>query len=135
MYYKKKYKRISKQAKKNCYNNLWLKSTFGLQNKKIDFITPNQIESIRKLLIRKFKKKFKLIIRYKNANPVTKKVIGTRMGKGSGNLDGQIFLLSNAIVFIEFFNSSFNFNLFKKVLKQLQKKQKFKFLFIQRNFF
>lgn len=129
---KKQYKKYSlKTQKKN--NILFSKNVIGLLNYKFDFITIKQIESIRKLIIRKLKKIVTVVIKVHCLLPITKKTIGIRMGKGSGSINNHICYIKPGIVFLEFFN--LETKLLKKVLKQLQKKINLSVCILKRSFF
>jgi large subunit ribosomal protein L16 len=129
---KKQYTNYSvKIQKKN--NHLFSKNIVGLQNLKFDYISMTQIESVRKLLVRKLKKVVTIVIKMHCLLPITKKATGVRMGKGSGAIDSFIFFLKPGVLFLEFFN--LEIKLFKKVLRQLQKKFKLRCFLVKRNFF
>jgi ribosomal protein L16/L10AE len=72
---------------------LFSKNIVGLQNLKFDYISMTQIESVRKLLVRKLKKVVTIVIKMHCLLPITKKATGVRMGKGSGAIDSFIFFL------------------------------------------
>ena len=129
---KKQYKKYSlKTQKKN--NILFSKNIIGLLNYRFDFITIKQIESIRKLIIRKLKKIVTVVIKVHCLLPITKKATGIRMGKGSGPINNYICYIKPGIVFLEFFN--LETKLLKKVLKQLQKKINLSICILKRSFF
>ena len=60
---------------------------FGLQAQEIGLITSNQIEAARVALTRYIKRGGKVWIKIFPDKPVTSKPIGTRMGKGKGNVE------------------------------------------------
>lgn len=130
--YKKQYKTdiIALQRNKN---NFFLKGNLALKNLKLSYINSNQLESIRRLLIRKLKKSSVIIIRMFCLLPITEKSVGTRMGKGAGGLKTKIFYLKKGTLFIELF--TLNKKITKSVLKQIQMKYNFKSCLINRNFF
>ena len=60
---------------------------FGLQAQEIGLITYNQIEAARVAMTRYIKRGGKVWIKIFPDKPVTSKPIGTRMGKGKGNVE------------------------------------------------
>ena len=60
---------------------------FGLQAQEIGLITSNQIEAARVAMSRYIKRGGKVWIKIFPDKPVTSKPIGTRMGKGKGNVE------------------------------------------------
>ena len=60
---------------------------FGLQAQEIGLITSNQIEAARVAMARYIKRGGKVWIKIFPDKPVTSKPIGTRMGKGKGNVE------------------------------------------------
>ena len=60
---------------------------FGLQAQEIGLITSNQIEVARVAMTRYIKRGGKVWIKIFPDKPVTSKPIGTRMGKGKGNVE------------------------------------------------
>ena len=60
---------------------------FGLQAQEIGLITSNQIEAARVAMTRYIKRGGKVWIKIFPDKPVTSKPIGTRMGKGQGNVE------------------------------------------------
>ena len=60
---------------------------FGLQAQEIGLITANQIEAARVAMTRYIKRGGKVWIKIFPDKPVTSKPIGTRMGKGKGNVE------------------------------------------------
>ena len=60
---------------------------FGLQAQEIGLITSNQIEAARVAMTRYIKRGGKVWIKIFPDKPVTSKPIGTRMGKGKGNVE------------------------------------------------
>jgi large subunit ribosomal protein L16 len=65
--------------------------SFGLQALESQWITANQIESIRKVLARYTKKGGRLWIRIFPDKPVTKKPPEVTMGSGKGAVDHYVF--------------------------------------------
>lgn len=117
-----KKKKIYKQnkLKNNClYHGLW-----ALKAKKHGIITDKQLEATRKNILWSTKKTCKMWIRVKCLTPVTKKSIGTRMGKGVGSISYYICNIKAGTIIIElFFNTlistHFLNNFLIKALKKL----------------
>jgi large subunit ribosomal protein L16 len=65
--------------------------SFGLQALESEWITANQIESIRKVLARYTKKGGRVWIRIFPDKPVTKKPPEVTMGSGKGAVDHYVF--------------------------------------------
>jgi len=60
---------------------------FGLQSLELGLITSNQIEAARVAMTRYIKRGGKVWIKIFPDKPITSKPIGTRMGKGKGNVE------------------------------------------------
>lgn len=74
---------------------------FGLQAVSNGLIKPNQIESVRVAINRSLKKSGKIIIRAFPDKPVTKKTIGSRMGKSKGNVEYWVMPILRGRVIVE----------------------------------
>lgn len=62
----------------------------------------NQIEAVRKFVVKYYKKKkIKIIFNIVFDNPLTKKGLGVRMGKGKGKLDSFLCNIRSGCVFLE----------------------------------
>ena len=104
---KKKIFRIKKIYKQNklkntcLYHGLW-----ALKTKKHGIITEKQLEATRKIISWSTKKTCKIWIRVQCTTPITKKSIGTRMGKGVGSIRNYICNIKAGTIIIElFFNT------------------------------
>lgn len=64
-------------------------------------LTANQLESVRRCILRKFKRKALIWIRTQCVYPVTQKPIGSRMGKGCGPIKKHIFNLTRGKIILE----------------------------------
>ncbi len=64
-------------------------------------LTPNQLESIRRCLLRAIKRKGIIWIRVQCTYPLTKKSDGSRMGKGVGPIKSYIAHIKKGCVLIE----------------------------------
>lgn len=99
-----KIKKIYKQnkLKNTClYHGLW-----ALKTKQHGIITEKQLESIRKIISWFTKKICKIWIRVQCNTPISKKSIGTRMGKGVGSISYYICNVKAGTIIIEiFFNT------------------------------
>ena len=60
---------------------------YGLQSLELGLITSNQIEAARIAMTRSIKRGGKVWIKLFPDKPITNKGIGTRMGKGKGNVE------------------------------------------------
>ena len=72
---------IATRGNKVCYGE------FGLQALEAGLITGNQIEAARVAMTRFMKRDGKVWIKIFPDKPVTRKPLGTRMGKGKGNTE------------------------------------------------
>ena len=72
---------IATRGNKVCYGE------FGLQALEAGLITGNQIEAARVAMTRYMKRDGKVWIKIFPDKPVTRKPLGTRMGKGKGNTE------------------------------------------------
>jgi large subunit ribosomal protein L16 len=81
-----KYKKVAKgRLKAFCFNEKNLKfGILGLKSLEAGIIKSKQIESARQTVARKTKRNSKVWIKIFPSTPITKKSIGTRMGKGKG---------------------------------------------------
>ena len=95
----------------------------GLKSKSYSRITNNQIESLRKDIVRLTKRNCKILIRIDMNYSTTKKSIGSRMGKGVGNFDKYVCYLKKGSIILEFFYSTLMSKIyFKKILMTISKK-------------
>ena len=74
---------------------------FGLQAQEIGLITSNQIEAARVAMTRYIKRGGKVWIKIFPDKPVTSKPIGTRMGKGKGNVEFWVALVKPGRIMFE----------------------------------
>ena len=74
-----------KLSKKKIKNPLLKFGSFGLISLDFNQVTIKQLESARKVLRRLIKKDGKIIINILPQNPLTKKPLQSRMGKGKGS--------------------------------------------------
>ena len=74
---------------------------FGLQATEIGMITSNQIEAARVAMTRYIKRGGKVWIKIFPDKPITAKPIGTRMGKGKGNVEGWVAVVKPGRVMFE----------------------------------
>lgn len=66
---------------------------FGLQSLETSFITAQQIESARKVIVRETKRKGKIWVKIFPDNPFTKKPAEVKMGKGKGDVEGYVAIV------------------------------------------
>ena len=100
--------------------------SFALKSMDFGLLTANQIESGRRLIMKKIKKRGKLWVRIFPHIPVSRKPIEIRMGKGKGAVDHWVFKAKPGILLyeIEGLTSKKALELFKQVSKKLPIKTK-----------
>ena len=74
---------------------------FGLMAKEGAWITANQIEAARVAMTRYMKRGGKVFINIFPHMPLTKKPLGTRMGKGKGNVEAWVAVVKEGKVMFE----------------------------------
>lgn len=74
---------------------------FGLKSLDRSWITANQIESARKVIVRETKRKGKLWIKIFPDKPFTKKPAEVKMGKGKGDVQGYVAVVRPGRVLFE----------------------------------
>ena len=74
---------------------------FGLQAMEPAWITANQIEAARIAMTRYMKRGGKVWINIFPHMPLTKKPIGTRQGKGKGNVEGWVAVVKEGKIMFE----------------------------------
>ena len=74
---------------------------FGLQATEPAWITANQIEAARIAMTRYMKRGGKVWINVFPHMPLTKKPIGTRQGKGKGNVEGWVAVVKEGKIMFE----------------------------------
>ena len=74
---------------------------YGLQAKSGALITANQIEAARIAMTRYMKRGGKVWINIFPHLPLTKKPIGTRQGKGKGNVEGWVAVVKEGKIMFE----------------------------------
>ena len=89
--------------------------SFALVSLSFSRITLKQLESSRKVLRRLIKKEAKIIINILPQNPLTKKPLQSRMGKGKGSFKLWFFPVKRGQVILECLGSNgiiFNYKMF-----------------------
>lgn len=81
--------------------NRIVEGEYGLQATEIGMITSNQIEAARVAMTRYIKRGGKVWIKIFPDKPVTAKPIGTRMGKGKGNVEGWVAIVKPGRIMFE----------------------------------
>ena len=74
---------------------------YGLQAKEGAWLTANQIEAARIAMTRYMKRGGKVWINVFPHMPLTKKPIGTRQGKGKGNVEGWVAVVKEGKIMFE----------------------------------
>ena len=82
-------------------NTVLTKGSYGLQAKEGAWITANQIEAARVAMTRYMKRGGKVWINIFPHLPLTKKPIGTRQGKGKGNVDQWVAVVKEGKIMFE----------------------------------
>ena len=77
------------------------KGSYGLQAKEGAWITANQIEAARVAMTRYMKRGGKVWINIFPHMPLTKKPIGTRQGKGKGNVEAWVAVVKEGKIMFE----------------------------------
>jgi len=84
----KKYHKIKKIYKKQRSNLIFMcKGFYGLKVLESGLITPKQLETVRRVIVKLTKRTSKILINIFFNQPLTKKPLLSRMGKGSGSID------------------------------------------------
>lgn len=78
-----------------------LHGEFGLQALEPGWITSRQIESVRRAMVRRMRRRGKYWIRIFPDKPVTAKPAETRMGKGKGSVDHWVAVVKPGRIMFE----------------------------------
>ena len=100
---KTKYRKMQKGRNrgKATRGNVANEGEFGLQTVEAGLITANQIEAARVAMTRYMKRGGKVWINIFPHMPLTKKPIGTRQGKGKGNVEGWVAVVKEGKIMFE----------------------------------
>ena len=116
------FKLLKKQKNSNIPSNLVF-GNYGIVAKGNNFFTYNQIETIRRILVRYFKKFCKIWFNFSIVLPQTQKSQNSRMGKGAGKVKEWLAFIPSGSTFLEL---SFNPLVSKKdfffIMRNLKKK-------------
>lgn len=82
-------------------NTCLTKGEYGLMAKEGAWITANQIEAARVAMTRYMKRGGKVWINIFPHMPITKKPIGTRQGKGKGNVEAWVAVVKEGKIMFE----------------------------------
>ena len=101
----KKYKKYHTTKNINIKANISLrlvkKATYGIKILEFGVITPKQVETARRLISRITKRAGKSFINVHFNQPITKKPLLSRMGKGAGGVDSWISYVTKGKIIIE----------------------------------
>lgn len=92
-------KQISKTINKRLSPQL---GNFCLIAKETGFLTNFQVESLRRLLRRSFKRRCQIFFRFLPNIPITKKPSDTRLGRGKGKLKYWCCIVNPGDIIVEF---------------------------------
>lgn len=113
----KQYKHLKLRQKLKYKKSVEIKHTYlkkgnlGLKVMESGQISDVMLESIRRALSRRIKKQGKVIFFIHPNIPLTKKSVGTRMGKGSGSFHKWIFPIKQGKILLELLNVPKNLGL------------------------
>ncbi|MCX5773339.1 MAG: 50S ribosomal protein L16 [Fusobacteria bacterium] len=103
---------------------------FGLMAMEPHRITARQIETVRVVINRTFKRAGKVFIRIFPDKPITKKPLEVRMGKGKGNVEEWVAVVKPGRIMFEV--SGITEELAKKALKKASYKLPIKVKFVKK---
>ena len=130
----KKYHKIKKIHKKQRSNlTLMCKGFYGLKVLESGLITPKQLETVRRIIVKLTKRTSKILINIFFNQPLTKKPLLSRMGKGSGSIDSWISYIKKGKIFIEIVD--LDEKILDKLLKAVQVKINLKVEIVKREIF
>jgi large subunit ribosomal protein L16 len=128
--FKKVIKKKSKPNSKLIFKENFLSyGEFSLKTREAKIISFKQLEAARRVLRRKLKKEGNIWIRVFTGIPITKKSLGTRMGKGKGPVVSWIFPLKKGTPIFELKNVSKAKA--RKALEACSKKLPFKTIIVE----
>lgn len=130
----KKYHKINKIYKKQRSNLIFMhKGFYGLKVLESGLITPKQLETVRRIIVKLTKRRSKILINIFFNQPLTKKPLLSRMGKGSGNIESWISYIKKGKIFIEILD--LDEKILDKLLKAVQVKINLKIEIVKREIF
>lgn len=103
--YKNQHKKKFTTAKTEFLSTIKMGS-YGLKAISSGFLTAKQLETARRIIARITKRVGKVLIRVFFNQPLTKKPLLTRMGKGSGPIKGWVLYVKKGVVLLETNNIS-----------------------------
>ena len=128
-----KYRKVQRGSRKGLANsgNKVSYGEFGLQALERGWISGVQIEACRVAANRQMKRKGKLYIRIFPSNPITKKPLEVRMGKGKGGVDQWVAVVKPGTMLFEI--EGVSESLAKECLRLAATKLPIKARFVHRN--
>lgn len=98
---KKRFRIKNIRSNGSSFSNYSQYGVLSIKSRNYGIITANQLESIRRCILRKIKKKSIIWIRCQCKFPVTKKSAGSRMGKGVGSVYQHVAHIKQGMILIE----------------------------------
>jgi len=99
--YKKYHKKKNIFKKEKSYLAYVKKGIFGFKLLEFGFITPKQVETMRRIIARVTKRFSKIIINVSSNFMLTKKPLLSRMGKGCGSASSSIIYIKKGKIVVE----------------------------------
>jgi large subunit ribosomal protein L16 len=103
--------------------------SLGLKAMSFDRITSKQVETMRQSLSKSMRKTGRLVFNFFPNQPISKKPLEVRMGKGKGNIDHWIFKIKPGFILCEIITDQMK--IARKALTSLKKKMNIKTKIIQ----
>jgi large subunit ribosomal protein L16 len=99
--YKKRHKKRYKNLVSQKYSSVVKFGLVALKAITSGFLTVKQLEIMRVVITRVTNRHSKIIIRIFLSHPLTKKSLGSRMGKGVGSVKSWVFFIRRGFIILE----------------------------------
>lgn len=97
-----KYRKMMKGRNRGKFAEPQIRSgEYALQSSGYAFLNARQIEAVRRVLTRYFKRTGKILIRIFPDKPITKKPLEVRQGKGKGNVEYYVAVIRPGMILFE----------------------------------